>query len=78
MLAVLLATEIDVISLKEIVLVAVELFTPEIVSVLNRPSVSRPEITKELLVSLPLQKIVILPFRAFDVFKGPLKINHLL
>ena len=45
-------------SLKEIVPVLVELFPPEIVSVLNTPSVSRPEITKELFSSFPLHLVV--------------------
>ena len=45
--------------------------TPEIVSVLNTPSVSRPEITKELFSSFPLQNIVIFPFKAFEFFKAP-------
>jgi hypothetical protein len=67
-LAVLLATEIDVISLKEMAPITVELLTPEIVSVLNTPSVSRPEITKELPMSFPLHFIFILPFKAFEFF----------
>ena len=74
-LAVLLAADIDKISLKEILPVAVAPFTPVIVSDWYTPDKSYPLTTKELLVSLPLHKIVTFPLRALEFFRAPSRIK---